>query len=304
MGTVSVNPPKTPVTKGNVGVAAATVPNVCKMPGPPAPFVPTPLPNIGTSDDSPQGYSTSVKMEGQPVAITGSSFNSKGDIASKGTGGGIVSSNAHGPTKFVAPGALMVKIEGKNTQYLGDQMLNNCGPGGSPPNSATMGGVITSPLPPGTPAPGDADPCDHEWEQTNPGKTPADAAKANDDQIADNAGKPSMDDKMRGLAFENKAVADNQPKMDIQSVGAVYKCKKCGQEQEVDVVGKKQVAEAKSRTYKGVKGKSKQARRVRDIQHKMFDPTQNPLAKLDGSMADHADSTKKYLERGFNVEVL
>ena len=49
---VSVNPPKTPVTEGSQDLAAATLPNVCKMPGPPAPFVPTPLPNIGKSGDN------------------------------------------------------------------------------------------------------------------------------------------------------------------------------------------------------------------------------------------------------------
>jgi hypothetical protein len=35
-----------------------------------------------------------------------------------------------------------VKIEGKNVQLLGDPMLNNCGPSGSPANAATMMGVI------------------------------------------------------------------------------------------------------------------------------------------------------------------
>lgn len=142
MPSVSVNPPKTPVTKGSNGIAAATLPNVCKMPGPPAPFVPTPLPNIGKSGDSPKGYSTTVKIEGQPVAIKGATFGSMGDMASKGTGGGIVSSNTHGPTKFIAPGSMDVKIQGKNVQLLGDQMLNNCGPSGSPANSATLAGTV------------------------------------------------------------------------------------------------------------------------------------------------------------------
>lgn len=142
MSSVAVNPPKTPVTKGSSGMATATLPNVCKMPGPPAPFVPTPLPNIGQSGKQPDGYSTSVKVEGEPVAIAGASFGSSGDIASKGTGGGIVSNNAEGPTKFIAPGSLNVQIEGKNVQYLGDQMMNNCGPSGSPANSATMAGVL------------------------------------------------------------------------------------------------------------------------------------------------------------------
>lgn len=139
---VTVNPPKTPVTEGSSGVAAATIPNVCKMPGPPAPFVPTPLPNIGKSNDSPKGYSKDVTIEGKKVAIKGATFNSTGDIASKGTGGGLISANTHGPTKFVGPGSMDVKIEGKNVQLLGDPMLNNCGGSGSPPNAATMLGVI------------------------------------------------------------------------------------------------------------------------------------------------------------------
>jgi uncharacterized Zn-binding protein involved in type VI secretion len=115
------------------------------MPGPPAPFVPTPLPNIGQSGKSPDGYSTTVTIDGDPVAIQGASYGSSGDIASQGTGGGIVSNNVEGPTKFIAPGSLNVQIEGKNVQLLGDQMMNNCGPGGSPPNAATMGGTQHAP---------------------------------------------------------------------------------------------------------------------------------------------------------------
>ncbi|MFL5347967.1 MAG: DUF4150 domain-containing protein [Hyalangium sp.] len=142
MAKVSVNAPRTPVTEGSSGIAAATLPNVCKMPGPPAPFIPTPLPNIGKSGTSPKGYSKTVTIEGKKVGIRGATFGSMGDVASKGTGGGIVSSNVEGPTSFVGPGSMNVKIEGKNVQLLGDPMLNNCGPSGSPANAATMMGVI------------------------------------------------------------------------------------------------------------------------------------------------------------------
>ncbi|HYO59402.1 PAAR-like domain-containing protein [Archangium sp.] len=142
MTKVSVNAPKTPVTEGSSGVAAATLPNVCKMPGPPAPFVPTPLPNIGKSGTDPKNYSKSVTIEGKKVAIRGATFGSMGDVASKGTGGGIVSSNVEGPTSFVGPGSMDTKIEGKNVQLLGDPMLNNCGPSGSPANAATMMGLV------------------------------------------------------------------------------------------------------------------------------------------------------------------
>jgi hypothetical protein len=146
MPTVAINSPKTPVTQGSSGIAAATIPNICKMPGPPAPFIPTPLPNIGNSGDSPQNYSVTVTIEGQPVAIRGSTFGSKGDVASQGSGGGIVSSTTEGRTKFIGPGSLDVQIEGKNVQLLGDPMLNNCGPGGSPANAATLGGLMQAPL--------------------------------------------------------------------------------------------------------------------------------------------------------------
>jgi len=141
---VGVNPPKTPVTKGSHGIAQNTIPNICKMPGPPAPFVPTPLPNIAKSELNPQGYSTTVEIEGNAVAIRGATFESIGDIASKGTGGGLISANCQGPAKFISPGSLTVQIEGKNVHQLTDMMLNNCGPGGSPPNTgATMCGGET-----------------------------------------------------------------------------------------------------------------------------------------------------------------
>jgi uncharacterized Zn-binding protein involved in type VI secretion len=142
MSSVSIHPPKTPVTKGSHGISKATIPNVCKMPGPPAPFVPSPLPNIAKSELSPKGYSTTVEIEGNAVAIRGATFESMGDIASKGTGGGLISANTHGPAKFITPGSLTVKIEGKNVHLLGEPMLNNCGPSGSPPNTgATMTGL-------------------------------------------------------------------------------------------------------------------------------------------------------------------
>ena len=142
MAKVTVNAPKTPVTEGSNGVAAATLPNVCKMPGPPAPFVATPLPNIGKSGLDPKNYSKSVTIEGKKVALRGATFGSTGDGASQGTGGGIVSANVEGPTRFVGPGSMNVKMEGKNVQLLGDPMLNNCGPSGGPANAATLMGVI------------------------------------------------------------------------------------------------------------------------------------------------------------------
>jgi hypothetical protein len=137
MSSISVNAPKTPVTEGSRGKALATTPNVCKMPGPPAPFVPVPLPNLGTSSDNLENGTTTVLFEGTKVAIKGATFMSmpSGDVASQGTGGGIISSKVQGKTEFLAPGPMDVKAEGKNIQLLGDAMGDN---GGSPVNAATM----------------------------------------------------------------------------------------------------------------------------------------------------------------------
>lgn len=127
MFSVGVNPPKTPVTEGSMGTAPADMPNVCKMPGPPAPFVPTPLPNFGRSADRLDEATSTVKIEGKKVAIKGSYFMSQPspDVASQGTGGGVVSSTTQGKTKFVAPGSMDVKAEGKNVHLRGDAMTNN-----------------------------------------------------------------------------------------------------------------------------------------------------------------------------------
>jgi hypothetical protein len=138
--TVGVNPPKTPVTEGSDDKSFATMPNVCKMPGPPAPFVPTPLPNLGKSGDSLSDCTSTVLFDGCKVAIKGSYYMSKisGDMASKGTGGGIVSSVEEGKSGFAAPGSMNVKAEGKNIQLLSDAMFSN----GNAYNSANQPGNV------------------------------------------------------------------------------------------------------------------------------------------------------------------
>jgi uncharacterized Zn-binding protein involved in type VI secretion len=201
---VGIHPPKTPVTTGSHAIAKATLPNICKMPGPPAPFVPSPLPNIAKSELSPKGYSKTVKIEGHTVAIRGATFESIGDIASKGTGGGLISANTHGPAKFITPGSMTVKIEGKSVHLLGEPMLNNCGPSGSPPNTgATMMGVNqgTQAKPPPCP------PHDLKWEELTPEgeKERQDRAKAKLKGQEQRVRKHRYD-------FEKAAEANDMPK--------------------------------------------------------------------------------------------
>ncbi len=113
------------------------------MPGPPAPSVPTPLPKLGNSHDRLADATTTVKFEGKKVAIKGSYYMSRlsGDMVSKGTGGGILSATTEGKTKFVAPGSMNVKAEGKNIQLLGDAMTGN----GNTDNTANPAGNIQAP---------------------------------------------------------------------------------------------------------------------------------------------------------------
>ena len=181
---VGIHPPKTPVTKGSNSIACATLPNVCKMPGPPAPFVPTPLPNIAKSGDSPKGYSKKVKIKKNPIAIRGATFKSMGDVASKGTGGGLVSANTHGPAKFIMPGSMTVHVEGKAVHLLGESMLNNCAASGTPPNTgATMMGAVHGPTTPDPSCPHpkiEVEEVDREQEREE-AQQRVDAAKAQTD---------------------------------------------------------------------------------------------------------------------------
>ncbi len=205
MASVTVHPPKTPVTKGSRGIAKNTIPNVCKMPGPPAPFVPSPLPNIAKSGSSPKGYSKKVEIEGNKVAIRGASFKSTGDIASKGTGGGLISANTHGPAKFITPGSLTVKIEGKGVHLLAEPMLNNVGASGNPPNTgATLNGV---------------DQAEFEW-QGCPGHeleyselTPEAEQQRRDDQQADKDRFEKRSQEREGLATYHDKTGFNKAQM-------------------------------------------------------------------------------------------
>jgi hypothetical protein len=196
-----------------------------------------------------------------------------------------------------------VKFEGKNVQLLSDMMTNNGGGSGSPANSATMMGEIQAPS---VPAPPKKDPkeCDHVWEVKTPGKSIEDQ-KADNQRLSDSlANKPSRASQKRGYDFENIAIDANKDKLDIQCCGREYLCSECGIEQEVDIMGKDQIAEAKSRTEKGVKNKKKQCNNLFDIQKKLFQGDTPPLAKLDGTLSDVSGSEGIYKRRGFATEIV
>ena len=143
---VGVNPPKTPVTEGSLDMAPATMPNVCKMLLPSGAVYPDTVTELRScsADRLTDATTLTVFIEGKKIAIKGSYYMSRPspDVASKGTGGGIVSSSTEGKTEFAAPGSMNVKAEGANIQLLGDAMTNN---GGSPANSATLPGNQQAP---------------------------------------------------------------------------------------------------------------------------------------------------------------
>ena len=110
------------VHKGSNGVTIA-FPDVCKTPGPPAPFIPIPYPNIAKSSDAAKGASK-VKTDGNPVCVKDSNFSmSMGDEGGT-AGGGIVSSKIKGKAEFLLF-SFDVKAQGKNVVRAFDIMLHN-----------------------------------------------------------------------------------------------------------------------------------------------------------------------------------
>lgn len=121
--TVNVNM-RTVVHAASNGIFNA-FPDVCKTPGPPAPFIPVPYPNIAMSSDTDKG-TKKVKIDGKPANIEGSNFKtSTGDEAGS-AGGGMVSSKNKGIAEWVM-GSFDVKFEGKSVMRLADLMLGNKG---------------------------------------------------------------------------------------------------------------------------------------------------------------------------------
>ena len=95
-------------TKGG-GMCTATVPDVCKVPAPPAPPIPTPFPNMGQLATA-NGTTTKVKIQNMPVVTKNSKVPmSNGDEA--GVLKGLISSTNMDQITFKM-GVTKVKFEG------------------------------------------------------------------------------------------------------------------------------------------------------------------------------------------------
>jgi uncharacterized protein DUF4150 len=110
------------VHKGDSLQFVAMAPDVCKTPSPGGP-VPVPYPNIAMSSDLADGAS-SVKIEGNPVALASSNLKMSSGDEGGTAGGGVVSSKIKGKLSW-AVYSTDVKIEGKGVVRFTDDALHN-----------------------------------------------------------------------------------------------------------------------------------------------------------------------------------
>lgn len=107
--------------KGSIGISTATIPDVCKTPSPGGP-IPVPYPNIA-KQSSLQGGTTTVKAEGQMIAVKGSQYaSSNGDEA--GTAGGVKSGVNMKATDWITY-SFDVKMDGQNACRHTDKKFHN-----------------------------------------------------------------------------------------------------------------------------------------------------------------------------------
>ncbi|WP_254627983.1 DUF4150 domain-containing protein [Myxococcus sp. CA040A] len=107
--------------KGDGNTHTSAAPDVCKVPTPGGP-VPTPFVNSAQDSMLTKG-STSVTIEGHPVALTSSELStSSGD--EPGTAGGLISSKFKGKMAW-GSGSVDVKVEGKGVVRYLDVTLHN-----------------------------------------------------------------------------------------------------------------------------------------------------------------------------------
>jgi uncharacterized Zn-binding protein involved in type VI secretion len=264
----------------------------------------------GPPDSISQGEST-VIIGGKPAARLGDS-TSHGGVLVAGCPTVIIGSSAQAQTVILAARnrtPFCEECEKKKVEEEGSRAEESAGVGStaSGSGSALPASVTNKTLnsangqePPRARLESD---CNHSWRKVS-AKTVEATLKKNAENAAALRKSPSREGSLRGCLFENTAIAANMRKIDIQETSAIYECTKCPAKQEVDIVGKNQIAEAKSRNARGTQRSKPQATRLVDIQAKLFDPSKKPLAKLDGSLSDVKDSEAIYLRRGFEVEIV
>ena len=100
------------------------MPDVCKVPAPPAPPIPTPFPNIGMPA-SANPVTTKIMIDGMPALTKASKIQpTEGDQA--GVAGGLVSGKIMGPSEYVMS-SMKVKFEGNPAVFMGNTTKQNDG---------------------------------------------------------------------------------------------------------------------------------------------------------------------------------
>ena len=112
------------LTHANGDALSINFPCVGKTPGPPAPFIPVPYPNVSKGADTDDG-SKKTEADGKPIALKDSSVfkTSTGNEAAT-AGGGLVTSKLKGKSSYFMY-SLDVKIESKEVPRSFDIMAGD-----------------------------------------------------------------------------------------------------------------------------------------------------------------------------------
>jgi hypothetical protein len=112
------------LTDASGNAMSINFPCVGKTPGPPAPFIPIPYPNISKGGDTEKG-SKKVTADGKPVALKDDSdFSTSNGNEAATAGGGLVTAKQKGKSWYFMY-SMDVKIEGKEVPRAFDIMAGD-----------------------------------------------------------------------------------------------------------------------------------------------------------------------------------
>jgi hypothetical protein len=112
------------VIHANGNALNTNFPCVGKTPGPPAPFVPIPYPNISKGADTDSG-SKKTTANGKPLMLKDESvFKTSNGNEAATAGGGLITSKIKGESFFFMY-SMNVKVEGKEVPRAMDIMAGN-----------------------------------------------------------------------------------------------------------------------------------------------------------------------------------
>lgn len=110
-----------------MGSMSMAMPDVCKVPAPPAPFVPTPFPNMAQSTMGNPGTAASKVMIANSPAHTLKTVGALSSGDEGGVMGGMVSSKMIGECRHTK-GSMKVMIQGQPGTRITDMTMQNAMP--------------------------------------------------------------------------------------------------------------------------------------------------------------------------------